>query len=116
MIGATRRSSAGRGTRQSFACFPTEQQVHDDAHEDVFILRAALGNHQGQRHQRTVGHARQAVRLQQGAIAIEEPEEQRRRNALVPIEERVVLDQQIKQLGCFLFETRIQLPRCRTSA
>ena len=73
----------------SRTCFwwPFRQQMRHDAHDDVLLLRLALCNQEGGCHKSSIREAAFAGCIVQGAVLVQEPEEQCRRYAFVAIQE-----------------------------
>ena len=77
-------------------------QIDHNLHHDIFFFRSTFGNHQSKGNESAVGNTLGAVGMVEDVIFVEEPKEQRGSNALVAVNERVVLRYEIEQHGSFL--------------
>lgn len=84
-------------------------KIHHNFRHHVLFLRAALGYHQCQGHQRVVIQKARAVGTVEDAVVLQEPQEQERCDAFVAVAERMVLDRQVKQIGRFLLDARVKV-------
>ena len=75
------------------------QQAHDEADHEVPLPRLALGGEKSQGDHRVVGDALRAVGARKELVPREVLQEQERPDALVAVGERVILDDEVEQIG-----------------
>jgi hypothetical protein len=75
----------------------------------IFLFCATLSNHERQSDQRIVIQKARTVSTVKNPIVFQKPKEQKRCDAFVAVTERVVLDRQVKQIGCLFLDTRIEI-------
>jgi hypothetical protein len=83
--------------------------VAEDLHQGVAVGGAAFGHQQRHGDQGRVGEALAAIGLVEAAVLLQEPEEQGRADALVAVDEGVVLDQEVEEVCRLLGQARVDL-------
>ena len=78
-------------------------QIDDHFDYGVFLFRLAFGNQQGQGDQCIVGQTLAAVSTIEDVIGVQEVDEEGRGDSLVAIAESMVFDNEVEQVGSFLF-------------
>src|SRR5262245_61792502 len=87
------------------------QKTDDEAHHQLAFRRFALCNQQCKGDERVVVESQRAIGAQQTAVLVEVVQEQQASDPLVAVRERVVLDQEVEQVGGADLHARIkQLP------
>ena len=84
-------------------------QVHHNLRHYIFLFCATLSNHERQSDQRIVIQKARTISTVKNPIVFQKPKEQKRCDAFVAVTERVVLDRQVKQIGCLFLDTRIEI-------
>jgi hypothetical protein len=75
------------------------EQVQNQPDHEVLLPRVAFGDEQRERDERVVAEPERAVRALQHAVAAQVLQEQQRADPLVPVGERVVLDEEVEEVG-----------------
>ena len=78
-------------------------QIDDHFDYGVFLFRLAFSNQQGQGDQCIIGQALAAVGTIEDVVGVQEIDEEGRSDSLVAVAESMVLDDEIEQVGSFLF-------------
>jgi len=84
--------------------FPVDQ-IYEHLTKNLFLLGATLGNEQGHSHKGIIGDTLAAVLAIQSPVFFEEPKKQGGANAFIPVDKRMVFDQEIEPLMIWLFKT-----------
>lgn len=74
--------------------------THDQGDHGLLLLRVRLGDHDGHGDEHAIGHALTAIDPQ-GAVHVEEVQEERGGDAVVAVEERVVLCDEASRFAAF---------------
>jgi len=83
-------------------------QIDNHCDHDLPFIGFALGNQQGKRNQRVVSDAFLALVVIQEIVALQKPDKNRGGDTLVAVGERMVLDDEVQQVGGFFFDAGIQ--------
>ena len=83
-------------------------KIDHDLHHHVLLLGLTISYNQRESDKSFICKAFRTVRTIEDAVIIEEPQEERSSNTLVPVAKRVILRDQIKQHGGFLFYAGIE--------
>ena len=84
-------------------------QIHNHLHHHILLLGTALGNHQGECHERVVDYTLAAVCGIENVVLLHEPQEEHGGNTFVTVAERVVFHYEIKQHGGLFLYRRIKV-------
>ena len=79
------------------------EEVHDERDHRLFLLGAGLGDHKRHRHEQAVRHPLLDA-AEKRPITVEEVQEEAARDALVAVDERMVLDDKVQQVGSLLLD------------
>ncbi|MDP2862367.1 MAG: hypothetical protein Q8N95_06210 [Desulfobacterales bacterium] len=70
-------------------------QVHDDLDDDLFVFGTAFRNHESQCHKSIVAYSLMAIIGIKNITGIQKPDEQESGNTLIPVDERVIFNNEI---------------------
>ena len=90
------------------SCVLAVNQVDNYLNHDLPLVGLALGNQQGKRNQRIIGNALFSHGVIQKIMALQKPDKYGGGDPLVAVGERMVLDDEVQQVGGLLFDTGIQ--------
>ncbi len=85
------------------------QHADEEGDHQVLLLRVTHRDHQGDRRESVVGDPRDSALVIEHAVSGEEVDEQGRDAALVPVRERVILDDEVQQIRGLVLNRRVEL-------
>src|SRR3989344_4252313 len=91
------------------SCVLAVDQVDNHLDHDLPLIWLALGNQQGKCHQSIVGNAFLTVGVIQETLSLQKPDKNSGGNPLVAVGERMVLDDEVQQVGGLLLDAGVQL-------
>ena len=83
--------------------------IHNDANHHFFLFDARFSNHDCKSNQGIVGYSFVAMLVVEKSVPVQKIEEESCRDAFVTVTETVVLGDEIKEVGSFLFQRRIDI-------
>ena len=85
-------------------------QINNQFDHQILLLRPAFGDEQRERHERTVCQPFAAIGRVEDTVPVKKPEEQKGSDPLVTVNEGMVLDHKIEQVGGLFLDTRVEVP------
>ena len=91
-------------------------EIDHETHHSVFLLRIRLGDEEGEGRETCLVDLHFTIFSEAVCIAFEEPYEEKCSDTLVPIRKWMILDDEVEEMCCLLFDRRVEILSVEGSA